>query len=107
MVFAAIFVFTIIVIIDWDSNKNSENIQKHGISFEQAQEIFLDPLHLSILDERFSYFKERWITMGAAKRGDVIVTAHLYFVEEPEERIRIISARRATPQERRQYEKIE
>ncbi len=95
------------VIIDWDSNKTSENIKKHGISFEQAQEIFLDPLHLSILDERFSYFEERWITMGSAQSGDVIVVAHLYFVEEPEERIRIISARRTTPQERRQYEKIE
>jgi len=64
-------------------------------------------LHVSILDERFSYFEERWITMGATQRGDVIVIAHLYFVEDPEERIRIISARLATPQERRQYEKIE
>ena len=99
--------YSMIVIIDWDSNKNSENIKKHGISFEQAQEIFLDPLHLSILDERFSYFEEHWITMGATQRGDVVAVAHLYFVEEPEERIRIISARRATPQERRQYEKIE
>ena len=98
------------MIFDWDSNKNSENsenTEKHGISFEQAQEIFFDPLHLSILDERFSYFEERWITMGATENGKVIVVAHLYFVEEPEERIRIISARRATSKERRQYEKIE
>ena len=92
---------------DWDSNKNLTNIEKHGISFEQAQEIFLDPLHLSILDERFSDFEERWITIGATESAEVIVVAHLYFVEEPEERIRIISARRATPRERRQYEKIE
>jgi uncharacterized DUF497 family protein len=96
-----------LVIFEWDSKKNSENIGKHGISFEQAQEVFLDPLHLSILDERFSYFEERWITMGATQGGDVIVVAHLYYVEEPEERMRIISARQATPQERRQYEKIE
>jgi uncharacterized DUF497 family protein len=95
------------VVFDWDSNKNSENIEKHGISFEHAQEIFLDPLHLSILDGRFSYFEERWITMGATKNGEVIVVAHQYLVEEPEERIRIVSARRATPRERRQYEKIE
>ncbi len=92
---------------DWDSNKNLTNIEKHGISFEQAQEIFLDPLHLSILDERFSDFEERWITIGATESAEVIVVAHLYFVEEPEERIRIISARLATPRERRQYEKIE
>jgi uncharacterized DUF497 family protein len=95
------------VIFGWDSNKNSENIEKHGISFENAQEIFLDPLHVSILDKRFSYFEERWITMGATENGEVIIVAHQYFVEEPEERIRIISARRATPRERRQYEKIE
>ena len=95
------------MIFDWDSSKNSENFEKHGISFEYAQEIFLDPLHVSVLDERFSYFEERWITMGATASGEVIVVAHLYFVEEPEERIRIISVRRATPRERRQYEKIE
>jgi uncharacterized DUF497 family protein len=95
------------VFFDWDSNKNLTNSEKHGISFEQAQEIFLDPLHLSILDERFSDFEERWITIGATESAEVIVVAHLYFVEEPEERIRIISARRATPRERRQYEKIE
>ena len=95
------------MIFDWDSKKNSENINNHGISFEQSQEVFLDPLHLSILDERFSCFEERWITMGATQAGDVLVVAHLYFVEEPGERLRIISARRATPQERRQYEKIE
>jgi uncharacterized DUF497 family protein len=100
-------IYTFIVVFDWDSNKNSENIEKHGISFEYAQEIFLDPMHLSVLDERFSYFEERWITMGATENGEVIVVAHLYFVEEPEERIRIISARHATPRERRQYEKIE
>jgi uncharacterized DUF497 family protein len=45
--------------------------------------------------------------MGATERGDVIVVAHRYFVEEPEERIRIISAKRATPRERREYEKID
>ena len=95
------------MIFDWDSNKNLENIEKHGILFEQAQEIFLDPLHLSILDERFSYFEERWITMGTTATGEVIVVVHQYFVEDPEERIRIISARSSTLKERRQYEKIE
>ena len=99
--------YIVIVIFDWDSKKNSENINKHGISFEQSQEVFLDPLHLSILEEQFSCFEERWITMGATQRGDVIVVAHLYYVEETEERIRIISARSASPQERKQYEKIE
>jgi uncharacterized DUF497 family protein len=95
------------VVFEWDFKKNAENIKKHGISFEQAQEVSLDPLQLSVLDERFSYFEERWVTMGATESGEVVVVAHLYFVEEPEEKMRIVSARRATPRERRQYEKVE
>ena len=95
------------MVFEWDFKKNAGNIKKHGISFEQAQEVFLDPLQLSVLGERFSYFEERWVTMGATENREVIVAAHLYFVEEPEERIRIISARRATPRERRQYDEIE
>ena len=95
------------MIFGWDSKKNAENIKKHGISFEQAQEVFLDPLHLSILDERFSCFKERWITMGPPQAGDVMVITHLYFVEEPAERINILSARHATFRERRHFETLE
>ena len=95
------------MIFEWDFTKNAENIKKHGISFEQAQEVFLDPLHLSVLDARFSNFEERWVTMGATENGEVVVVAHLYFVEVREEKIRTISARRATPRERRQYEKVE
>ena len=94
------------MIFDWDSKKNAQNAKKHGISFEQAREVFLDPLHLSILDERFNYFEERWITLGATQAGEIIVVVHLYFVEEPEERIRIISARHATSRERKQYETL-
>jgi len=99
--------YIVIVIFDWDSKKNSENINKHGISFEQSQEVFLDPLHLSILDERFSCFEERWITIGATQRGDVIVISQPYYVQETEKTKRKISARSATYQERKQYEKIE
>ena len=97
----------LIVIFEWDSNKNKANIAKHGLSFKKAQEVFDDPLHLSILDERFSYFEERWITIGALENGDIVIVAHLYFFEEQEEKMRIISAREATPKERKQYETIE
>ena len=94
------------MLFDWDSKKNAQISKKHGISFEQAKEVFFDPLHLSILDERFSYFEERWITLGATKAGEIIIVVHLYFVEQPEERILIISARHATPRERKQYETL-
>lgn len=95
------------MIFEWDSEKNKSNADKHGVSFEKAQEVFEDPLHLSILDERFSYFEERWITMGQAHDGDALVVAHLYVVEQEDEKIRIISARRATEKERKQYETVQ
>lgn len=89
---------------EWDSNKNEINKKKHGISFEEAKQVFDDPLHIAILDERFSYFEERWITIGKTLSSQIVVAANLYFDDDGEEVIRIISARRATSHERRQYE---
>lgn len=89
---------------EWDDTKNSLNQQKHSISFEQAKEVFDDPLHLSVLDKRFSYFEERWITIGATDNEQIIVVANLFFSDSGEEIIRIISARKATSLERQQYE---
>lgn len=91
---------------EWDSKKNLSNQKKHGVKFEEAREIFDDPLHISFLDERFSYFEERWISVGQTTSRKLVVTAHLYFDENDEEVIRIISAREATIHEREQYEKI-
>ena len=90
--------------LEWDSRKNELNRKKHGISFEAAVEVFQDPLHISILDARFNYFEERWITLGASKDLLLLVVAHLYFTYQGAEVIRIISAREATVNERRQYE---
>lgn len=89
---------------EWDEKKNASNIEKHGVSFEEAREIFDDPLQLSILDHRFSYFEECWITIGKTVKAHILVIAHLYFDKEGKEIIRIISARPATKHERRQYE---
>ena len=89
---------------EWDDAKNQANMQKHGIAFEEAVEIFEDPLHIALLDHRFDYFEERWITIGATRGRAVVVAAHLSFTREGEEVIRIISARNATANERKQYE---
>ena len=89
---------------EWDDTKNRQNKQKHGVSFEQAKEVFEDPLHLSVLDKRFSYFEERWITIGATHTDQILVVANLFFSDLGEEIIRIISARKATSLERQQYE---
>ena len=91
---------------EWDEYKNQSNIRKHNVSFEEAREVFDDPLHLAILDKRFSYFEERWITLGQTAKQKLLVVANLYFDENGEEIIRIISAREATIHEQRQYETV-
>ncbi len=90
---------------EWDENKNKLNQQKHGVSFEEAQKVFDDPLQISKLDYRFSYFEERWITIGAIQTGRILVVANLFFTDDGEEIIRIISARQANPNERANYER--
>ena len=91
---------------EWDSKKDTTNQKKHGVSFEEAKEIFEDPLHIALLDERFDYFEERWVVIGRSGSGRTLVVAALfYFDEQDEEVLRIISAREATPHERRQYER--
>jgi len=94
------------MLFEWDHKKEILNIAKHGISFDEAKEVFDDPLHLSILDHRYSYFEERWITMGTTRGRRLLVVAHLHFDEAGEELIRIISAREATVHEQGQYEDI-
>jgi uncharacterized DUF497 family protein len=91
----------------WNDKKEKENIKKHGINFTEAAEIFDDPLHISLLDTRFNYFEERWITIGATRKGSITIVGHLYIVQhDGEETIRIITARKATKREIREYEEI-
>ena len=92
---------------EWDPQKSLSNLNKHKISFEEAKSIYDDPLHLSILDERFSYFEERWITVGQSEEKRIVVFVNLYFDDSGEDVIRIISAREATQYERKQYEGYE
>jgi uncharacterized DUF497 family protein len=90
---------------EWNEEKNKLNQDKHGISFEEAKEIFEDPFQISKLDYRFSYFEERWITIGSTSKHKVLVVANLFFTDDGEEIIRIISARKANKKERDYYEK--
>jgi len=79
-------------------------MQKHHVSFEEAKEVFSDPLHISKLDHRFDCFEERWITLGATSKEKILVVANMFFDENGEEIIRIISARKANEKERKFYE---
>ena len=95
------------MMFEWDEEKDGANMKKHGVSFKEAQEIFEDPFHLSVLDKRFDYLDERWISIGNTRRERVIVVGHLYRIDESGTEIfRIITARKATEKERERYEKI-
>ena len=90
---------------EWDPHKAQRNLQKHRISFERAAQVFLDPTALSIPDEEHSLREERWITMAKDSQGIVLVVVHTFQKGGEKERIiRLISARKATKQELKQYE---
>lgn len=86
---------------EWDESKNKANRKKHGIWFEEAQFVFDDPLGRLFRDD--SSADERYILIGSNTNSKLLVVVHCY--RESESIIRIISARKATKQERQFYEK--
>jgi uncharacterized protein len=90
---------------DWDPAKAESNRRKHGVAFEEAMGVFGDPLALSRLDEDSGGGEERWVTMGRNPASNLLLVVHTY-IELSVERvaIRIISARRPTRREVRQYD---
>jgi uncharacterized DUF497 family protein len=85
---------------EWDSRKARVNKRKHGIAFEEASTIFDDPLSITIHDPAHSVGEDRFITIGTSANGRFIVVVHT----ERGDTIRIITARNATRNEKRQYE---
>lgn len=92
--------YTVTVKYEWDPGKDRINRHKHGISFAEASTVFLDPLASTVLDERHSIGEFRFRTIGRTTSNKVVVVAHA----DRDDRIRIITARDATPRERREYE---
>lgn len=90
---------------EWDPEKARTNLDKHGVSFEEAAGIFLDPHASSVFDQAHVESEERWVTLGASRSGRLIVTVHTFQeLGQDRYRIRMISARRARKRERRTYE---
>ena len=87
---------------EWDENKNSINKKKHKISFEEAQTVFYDSEALVIDDPDHSDTEERFIIMGISSRANLLVVCHC--MRENDSVIRLISARKATKTEAKQYE---
>ncbi|MGD0958576.1 MAG: BrnT family toxin [Methylomonas sp.] len=85
----------------WDEEKNRINKQKHGLSFETAKSVFSDPLHIS-KQVRFVNGESRWQILGMINGIAILIVAHTI---GDDGHIRLISARKATKQERVIYEK--
>ncbi len=83
---------------DWDPAKNEANLNKHGISFDEARHIFDGPV-LTRVDDRHDYGEDRGISLGAVSADAVLVVVHT----ERGDRIRLISARKANRRERKVY----
>lgn len=88
---------------EWDPEKARANLRKHGVDFEAAQYVWDDPLHV-ILPDRIIDGEERWHALGMVGAIAVLVVVHSYPRTDDEAVVRIISARRATRQERMRYE---
>jgi uncharacterized DUF497 family protein len=85
---------------EWDDRKAAHNLAKHGVPFTEAATVFYHPLSLTADDPDHSTDENRFITIGASDQGRLLMVAHA----DRDDTIRIISARPATPRERKAYE---
>jgi uncharacterized protein len=88
------------ILFEWDSDKATENLAKHGVTFEAACEVFFDPF-LHVADEQIVDDEARDTVIGMTTRWKVLYVIYTIRVGD---RFRLISAREATPMERQQYE---
>ena len=91
------------MVFTWDPRKAASNARKHNVGFREAATALEDPLSTTFPDEDHSHDEQRFITIGMSKLGRLLVVAHA----DRGETIRLISARRATRQERTFYEENE
>ena len=88
------------LLFEWDINKAKKNLRIHGISFDEASTAFKDILSVTIHDPLHSDEEDRFILIGNSYKNRLLVVVHI----ERGNKVRIISARRATRKERMQYE---
>ena len=87
----------------WDARKASANLRKHGVSFEEAATVFLDPGAWTYYDPDHSESEHRFITIGFSANQRLLFVSH---ADQDEETVRIISARKATAREEEEHAKI-
>jgi uncharacterized DUF497 family protein len=88
------------VILEWDPDKAASNLTKHGVDFHEAATVLDDPLSTTFPDPDHSVDEQRYLTIGSSPSGRILVVAHT----DRGEAVRLISARPATPSERKFYE---
>ena len=86
---------------DWDENKNRINLEKHGITFEEASTVFFDDRAILFDDPEHSIDEDRFLLLGMSETAKVCMVCHCY--RESDTVIRIISARQATRKEEQRY----
>lgn len=86
---------------EWDPNKNEVNKKKHGLSFETAKEVFYDEFAILFDDPDHSIDEDRFLIIGSIKTEQICIVSHCY---RDDDRIRIISARKATKAEKQVYQ---
>lgn len=87
----------------WDTEKEKANKRKHGIAFSEACYVFADKSMLTLYDEEHSGEEDRWTTIGQTPDNHILVVVHTYRKVKGAEAVRIISARKATKHEAKQY----
>ena len=85
----------------WDPGKAASNVAKHGVRFADATLVFDDPVAISVVDDESDPIERRFVTLGADAAGRILVVVYSWRGDD----IRLISARRAEPHEREEYEK--
>ncbi len=86
---------------DWDENKNRINLEKHGITFEEASTVFFDDRAILFDGPEHSIDEDRFLLLGMSETAKVCIVCHCY--RESDTVIRIISARQATRKEEQRY----
>jgi uncharacterized protein len=89
------------MIYEWDAAKARSNLRKHRVSFEEAATVFLDPFAMTFDDPDHSNDAQRFVTIGWSSRQRVLFLAH---ADREPDRIRIITARKATRRESNEYQ---
>lgn len=87
---------------DWDKVKATQNLRKHGVSFDEAKSVFFDDFAVQFFDSDHSDLEDRFILLGLSSQSKVLVVCHC--VRDAENVVRIISARKATKSEKKFYQ---